>query len=189
MFSKVFAELTAAKRIAYFALAAAIGTILNFLVIDLSPSNKLTFTYLFSFFTGYLFGALPAFAAGLLGDFLGWAIRPDGVYWLFGVTLGLFGVISGVIMNYGRPKNDSLKSLYLKTLAALVAGYISITCILNSAVGYSFYVLFVDKVAVKKTFWLWLSGRLGIQTVIYAANAALCFVMLPLVAKLKARIK
>ena len=101
MFTKTFKSMSAAKQISFLAVFVALSVVANsFLGIDISPTNKIAFTYFICFFAGFLFGPLPAFLVGFLGDLIGFIIVPVGVYWLYGVSLGLYGFLAGLIMNF-----------------------------------------------------------------------------------------
>ena len=98
-FSAYFRALSAGKKIALAALFAALSVVVNVFSVDVGTSNKIAFTYTVCFFAGYLMGGLPAFLVAFLGDALGYLINPQGVYWLFGVTLGVYAFIMGAAMN------------------------------------------------------------------------------------------
>ena len=182
MYTRFFAALSPAKKIAYLAVFIALGVVLNsFLEINLSGSNRITFTYFVCFFAGFLMGPLPGFAVGFVGDAIGFLLVPQDIYWFFGVTLGLIGVISGIARKLplkGR------KGIYLKTLIAFAASYLLITCFLNSLVNYSYMCLFIWK-ATKKTFWVYLVGRLTIQSVVFAINAVACALVVGVISSMR----
>ena len=176
MFTKYFLSLSSAKKIAYIAVFIALSVVTNSLIeINVTPSNKITFTYFICFISGFLLGPLPGFLVGLLGDALGFLLVPQDVYWLFGLTLGLTGLLAGLVRKlplYGR------KGVFLKALVFFVLSYVLITCFVNSLVNYWYLYLFIWNGTVKTVFWVWLGGRLAFQTVIYAVNVGLCAVVL-----------
>ena len=73
-FSTYFRALSAGKKIALLAVFVALSVVVNCFSIDVSPSNKIAFTYAVCFFAGYLLGAVPAFFVALLGDVFGYLI-------------------------------------------------------------------------------------------------------------------
>ncbi len=176
MYTHFFASLSNAKKIAYLAVFIAMSVVMNSLIeINVSPTNKITFTYFVCFFAGFLLGPLPGFLVGFLGDAIGFLIVPQDVYWLFGLTLGLSGALAGICRKLPfRGKGG----VFLKACIFFVASYILITFLLNSLVNYSYVYLFRwDKVA-KKTFWIYLVGRLAFQSVVYGVNVAVCLAVL-----------
>lgn len=182
MFSKFFLSLSAAKKIAVTALFVAICVVVNFLSIDVTPSNKITFTYAFCFFSGAILGGVPAFLIGFLGDTIAFLIYPSGVFWFFGVTLGAFAFLCGLGMNLF--KTDTLRKRYLWAAVTLVLSYLLITVFLNTLVNYYYVKIFVWFGEVKKPFLVYFAGRIGFQSIIYAANVALCMILLPFLQKL-----
>ena len=179
MFTKTFKSMSAAKQISFLAVFVALSVVANsFLGIDISPTNKITFTYFICFFAGFLFGPLPAILVGFLGDLIGFLIVPVGVYWLYGVSLGLYGFLAGLIMNF--ISGEGLGRQYAKATLALSVCFVLITCFLNSVVMYYYMYLFVWDNVFEKAFLVYLGGRLGFQSIIYAVNAGMCLLALPL---------
>ena len=176
LFTKYFLSLSSAKKIAHIAVFIALSVVTNSLIeINVTPSNKITFTYFICFISGFLLGPLPGFLVGFLGDAIGFLLVPQDVYWLFGLTLGLTGLLAGLVRKlplYGR------KGVFLKALVFFVLSYVVITCFVNSLVNYWYLYLFIWNGTVKTVFWVWLGGRLAFQTVIYAVNVGLCAVVL-----------
>ncbi len=175
-FTKYFLSLSLAKKIAYIAVFIALGVVTNSLVeINVTPSNKITFTYFVCFFAGFLLGPLPGFLAGFLGDAIGFLLLPQDVYWLFGLTLGFTGLLAGFVRKlplYGR------KGVFLKAGIFFVLSYVLITCFLNSLVNYWYLYLFIWNGTIKTVFWVWLGGRLAFQTIVFGVNVGVCAVVL-----------
>ena len=175
MFTKFFASLSLAKKIAYLAVFIALSVVVNSFIEISTPSTKITFTYFICFFAGFLLGPLPGFTVGFLGDAIGFLLVPQDVYWLFGLTLGLYGMIAGFVRKLplrGRA------GVFGKACIALLVNYLFITCFLNSLVNYSYLYIFLPHVVEGKTFWIFLTGRLVTQTIVYAVNVAAVAVVL-----------
>ena len=176
LFSKYFLSLSSAKKIAYIAVFIALGVVTNSLIeINVTASNRITFTYFVCFFAGFLLGPLPGFLTGFLGDAIGFLLVPQDVYWLFGLTLGLIGVLAGVARKlplYGK------KGVFFKACIFFVISYVLVTCFLNSLVNYWYVYLFIWQGTVKTVFWVWLGGRLAFQTIVYAVNVGVCAAVL-----------
>ena len=191
MFSKFFKSLSPSKKIAFTAVLLALSVVANTVIdFDPNPNNKITITYFVCFMSAYLLGAVPAFAVAFVGDFIGWLIMPDGMYWLYGLTLGIFAFITGVFLHCLPLKGG--KSIYIKSIIALVAGYVAVTLFLNTIVNYTYVWLFVWNGELKKTFFVYIAAsiipRLGLQTAVYAGNIALCFAVIPVFERLLPRL-
>ncbi len=188
MFSKTYLSLSAGRKIALLAVFIAFGVVANFVSVDVTPSVKITFTYTVCFFAGLLMGGIPAFLVGFLGDTIGFLIVPSGVFWLYGVTLGLLALIFGVCLN--RITFTFRGGQYVSAVIAFAAGYLLVTLLLNSVVNYWYLRLFTWTGDAQKSFSVYLAGyltgRLIFQSVVFAVNAAACLLLLPFACKLKA---
>ena len=184
MFTKAFKSYSSATQISLLAVFVAFSVLANsYIGIDVTASNKITFSYFVCFFAGFLLGPAPGFIVGLLGYAIGFLLVPSGVYWFFGVTLGLFGFLSGLIMNGIRREGKGW--LYGKAAIAFAVCFVAITCVVNSVVNYFYVYIFVWNGVFKKAFWVWFGGRIAFQSVVYAVNVALCFLVLPLSVRLR----
>lgn len=183
MFSKSFVSLSSGKKIALLAIFIALSVVANMLSIDVTPSFKITFTYTVCFFAATVMGAVPAFAVGFIGDAIGYLLAPNGVYWFFGFTLGLYGFIAGIVMNY-LPV-DGKAALVVKTLIAFIVCYAAITLGLNSLVNYYYVKIFIWQGVPKKTFLAYFAGRVGLQSAVYAVNVGISVLLLPVAARLR----
>lgn len=177
MFSKFLRSLSAGKRIAFVAFFLALSVVANMFSFDVTPSLKITVTYLVLFYAAFYLGAIPAFAVGFIGDALGFLLMPSGMYWLFGLTLGCFGFLAGIALHCIPVKWKG--AIYWKTAIALAACYVLITLLLNSVVNYYYVNIFIWQGIPQKTFLVYFAGRVSLQTVVYAVNAALTFLLLP----------
>lgn len=187
MFSKFFLSLNAAKKVAYAALFLALAVVANTVLdIDITPQNKITFTYLVTFLSAYMLGAVPAFFIGFAGDGLGHLLMPDGSYWFYGLTLGLMGFTAGALFHYLPFKGK--RAPYIKTAIVSVVCYLLFTVCINTFVNYTYAWVFLWQGEMKKSLWLYLVGyfppRIAIQTAVYVGNAVLLFALLPLVERL-----
>ena len=187
MFSKFFLSLNVAKKVAYAALFLALAVVANTVLdIDVTPQNKITFTYLVTFLSAYMLGAVPAFLIGFAGDGLGHLLMPDGNYWLYGLTLGLMGFTAGALFHYLPFKGK--RAPYIKNAIVCAVCYVLFTVCINTVVNYTYVWVFFWQGEMRKSLWLYLVGyfppRIAIQTAVYAGNAALCFALLPLVERL-----
>ncbi len=183
MFSKSFVSLSSGKKVALLAIFITLSVVANMLSVNVTPSFNITFTYTVCFFAAMLLGAVPAFAVGFLGDAIGFLIAPSGVYWLFGLTLGIYGFLAGIVMNYLPPKNGA--RLIIKCLIAFLICYLAITICLNSVVNYYYVKIFIWQGVPKKTFLAYFAGRVGLQSAVYAINLGVSVLLLPVAARLQ----
>lgn len=189
LFSAYFRSLSAAKKVALLAVFIALSIVVNCFSIDVTASNKIAFTYVVCFFAGFLLGGVPAFGIALLGDVIGYLVNPVGVYWLFGLTLGVYAFLMGVVMNFKVRAEENKAIPYVRAAVALLLGYLLITVLLNSAVNYWYVMLFLWEGVAKKTFLVYLGGRLAFQSVVYAVNAAICVAIVPVLLQIDRRLK
>ncbi len=183
MFSKSFVSLSPGKKAALLAIFIALSVVANMLSIDVTPSFKITFTYTVCFFAAMLLGAVPAFAVGFLGDAIGFLLHPSGVYWLFGLTLGVYGFLAGIVMNCLPLKNSA--GLVAKCVITFLICYLAITVCLNTLVNYYYVKIFVWQGVPKKPFLIYFAGRIGLQSAVYAINVGVSVLLLPVAARLK----
>ena len=158
------------------AMLIALTVILNFAVIFLGPSLKISFSFVPIASGSMLFGPVIGGVIGALSDIVGWFIKPVGPYMPFLTISGLLtGIIYGIFL---FNKKITLKNIFF-------AQFI-ITVFINSLVNYSYMLLFIWNGVAKKTFFVYLGGRLAVQSIVYAVNAAVCLLLLPLAANLRA---
>lgn len=182
MFSKFFAALSPAKKTAYLAVFIALSVVANSFSIDVTPTFKITCTYTVCFFAAFLLGAAPAFLVGFLGDTLGFLLMPQGSFWLFGVTLGLYGFFAGIILHYIPLQGK--RGLLVKTLLAFAVCYLLVTVCLNTIVNYTYMIVFIWQGQATKTIWVFLAGRIGLQSAVYAINVGVSILLLPVASRL-----
>ncbi len=165
-------------RMAYLAVLVALAIISNVFEINIPSgafiSNKIGFTYVPVFLTGIFFGPVAGFGVGALGDALGWLINQSaGVYNpLFTLSTALMGVIAGLVWRI--PKLNKI----IKLIIALVLAYILCSCGLNTFATWFYYS------SQKKTFWVYLLGRMPGSAVTLAVNTVTLFVLIPITKKL-----
>ena len=173
MFSRAYKSFSAGRKLAYLAVFIALSVAVNSFELNLVVA-KVTFTYLVCFTAAALLGGVPAFVVGFLGDAIGFLISPSGVYWFFGLTLGIFGFLCGVIMNAIRIPGKH--GVYIRAVIALAVCFLVISCGLNLLVNYSYMVIFL---ADTRTFLVYVAARMPVVSVVYLVNAAVGLLILP----------
>ena len=99
LFSPVLADKTAAKKIAYIAVMAALCIATNMFEIKFA-SVQFSFTIVSSVLAGILIGPLFGFAAVFLGDGLGYLVNSMGYpyYWWVALSCASMALIAGLVM-------------------------------------------------------------------------------------------
>lgn len=156
------------KSIAYTSLLAAVCVLLNTLTFTMPGSGyAISFTYIPTFLAGFYFGPFAGFLVGLIGDVLGCIIWPKGA-WIPLITLAsaLMGVIPGLVRYLPFNEKALLVISYLLTYAVC-------------SLGINTYALWSVYAATKKTFWVYLLGRLPLQSTNMLVNMIVTLVAFP----------
>lgn len=151
------------KKIAYTAVFIAVSIALNTLTFVMG-ATAISFTYVPCVLAGIFLGPISGLLVGALGDILGVIISPKGAYIPL-ITIGsaMMGFIPGLVAKI--PK--------LKPQIAIAISYLLIflvTTVTLNTLGL-YYIYGVGK----KTFWVYLIGRLPKQTVILSLNIFLTY--------------
>jgi riboflavin transporter len=153
------------KVIAYTAVFTALSVALNVITIPISIlGTAISFTYIPCVLAGIFLGPVPGLLVGLLGDGLGVLIAPKGP-WIPLITIGsgMLGLIPGLVFK--------LKKInpYILIAISFALIYLVTTVTLNTLGIYIAYI------AGRKTFWVFLAGRLPMQSLVFGINVALTY--------------
>lgn len=185
-FSRFFLSSSSGAKIALIAMFTALAVVANALSIDISPSQKISFTYLVGFFAGTFFGGGAGFVIMFLGDVIGFLINPGGgVFWFpTSISTGLLALIPGIIMNAVRFRFKG--GVMLKAVIAAVATYAAVTCCLSALSNYTYvkYVVYAGR-EYTKLFSAYLVGKIAFSSVVAWINYALCFALIPVINSVK----
>jgi len=149
-------------------LLAAVCVLLNTLTLTMPGSGyAISFTYIPTFLAGFYFGPFAGFLVGLIGDVLGCIIWPKGA-WIPLITLAsaLMGVIPGFVRHLPLSEKWILLISYLLTY---------VVC----SLGLNTYALWSVYAATKKTFWVYLIGRLPLQSTNMLLNLIVNYLAFP----------
>jgi len=181
-FSDFFIRSSEGKKIALIAMFTALAVIANALSIDISPSQKITFTYLVGFFAGTFFGGVIGFVVMLLGDVIGFLINSGGgIFWFpLSLTTALLAFIPGIIMNAVRFRFKG--GVFLKAAIAMLAAYVFVTCFSGALANYTYvkYVYYAGR-EYGTLFSAYLIGKIGFSSIVAWLNYALCFAIIPII--------
>lgn len=185
-FSRLFLSSSSGTKIALIAMFTALAVLANALSIDISPSQKITFTYLVAFFAGTFFGGGAGFIIMFLGDLIGFLINSGGgVFWFpTSICTGLLALIPGVIMNVVKFRFKG--GVMLKAVIAALITYAAITCCLSALANYAYvkYVVYAGR-EYDKLFSAYLVGKIAFSSVVAWINYALCFALIPIINSVK----
>lgn len=185
-FPQYFRKLSVGRKTALLGIFIALAVVSNIFSIDVSPSLKISFTYLVGFFSGTLLGPLAGFAVCFFGDLTAFLLPSGGgIYWpLTGVCTGLLAFIPGLVMNLFR---FSFKGgVYVKAAVAVILTYLCVTCSLGALSNYLYvkYVVYAGQ-EYTKAFIVYLAGKIGFSTVVGGVNYALVFLLIPVINSVK----
>lgn len=155
-------QLPSAKKIAYIAVFTAISVAVNAISIDVTPTFKLTFTYVVGFLSGSLFGPVGGFAVMFIGDAIGGFVAGFVPNPIIGIGTGLIGLIPGIIVPYVRC-NFVLRLILSFLISALVC-----------TMGVNAYGTFLFVASKYTSYWAYLITRLP-QLAVVLVNAFLSF--------------
>jgi ECF transporter S component (folate family) len=155
------------KRIAYLGIMTALAVITNIFSVTVnSGANSISFNYVICSLAGVFFGPISGGIVGLLGDLVGCLIAPKGPFNPFiMLSSALIGVLSGLA--FMIPKVN----VYLKVLIAYV--FIFVVCTL----GFNTFGLWFYYAKGKKSFWVYLIGRVPFQAINIVINIAITYAL------------
>ena len=195
LFSKALDGKTAAHRVAYIAVMAALASLSNLFEIKFLDT-QFSFTIFISLFTGIIIGPTFGFLACMYGDAIGFLLNSSGMYmpWV-GLSTGLFAVISGIAFNCVGGKGKAV--LWIKLAIVCFATFLICTIAVNSMgfylynkkMGFSTALLeYADeKFGQGVSFWIYVLYRLFFKLQIFNSlfNYALFFIVVPTLNKIK----
>lgn len=168
-------------KLALTGMMTALSIVANALTIPLTPSSAISFTIFIAFVAGIYLGALPAVAVGFLGDLIGHFVFPMGgsYNWFMGLSCALMGIIPALVYKLKINK-------IWKLIISLVIYLVVCSLCLNTFGFWLQYIVVVDpspiglwqfftmdKGGIKKSFWLYLAGRVPFLLLNWIVNGAL----------------
>ena len=195
LFSPLLAEKSAAKKVAYIAVLAALCIIANTFEIKFA-TVQFSFTILSSVLAGMMIGPLFGAAAVFLGDGLGYLINSMGYpyYWWVALSCGMMAVIAGLFMALPmRFKGSIFVKLALISLSTLLVCSVLINSTGMYYIGLKIYTdknvqaAFQERFGGRNTFFIYLLIRFFILGQIWNSivNYALLFALVPALKAIK----
>ena len=171
-------------KLTFTAMFTALAIAANSFTIPLTPSNSVSFTIAISFIAGIYLGPISGLTVGYLGDLIGAIIHPMGPYnWFMALSCALTGFICALVYKLKLHK-------LLKLAIAMVIYLIECSIALNtfglwlqiivgvdpSPIGLlQFFGM--DKGGIRKSFWVYLAGRLPFMLINWAVNGAVVAIL------------
>ena len=162
----------------------ALAIAANSFTIPLTPSNSVSFTIAISFIAGIYLGPISGLTVGYLGDLIGAIIHPMGPYnWFMALSCALTGFICALVYK--------LKLHKLLKLAIAMVIYLIVCSIALNTFGLWLQIIVgvdpspigllqffgMDKGGIRKSFWVYLAGRLPFMLINWAVNGAVVAIL------------
>lgn len=175
MFSKTFRSFSAGKQIAYLAVFVAISVVVDMIGIDISASQKFSFTATANFLAGSMFGPVGGFAVACIGDLVGCFVKGYAPNPFIMLAAGLFGLIPGIIMTHMRG------NVYAKAAISFLL------CLLVCTVGINTYATYFFYSSRSVSYWAYMLSRLPFQCIVSAVNCVLSMFLIRAINRAKGR--
>lgn len=152
----------------------AMYTALQAVQISLSPTLRVTFSYLALAASCYYFGVWPNILAAFVCDFLGYIVHPDGAYMPLFALVIISKAIIYALGFYGRDKISVWRVITVHFIATLLCSVLLNPLIL--------------KIMYQMPYWVLVSSRLLKNAILFPIECVLLYMILQLCIKLKKRI-
>ncbi len=171
-------------KLTFTAMFTALAIAANSFTIPLTPSNSVSFTIAISFIAGIYLGPISGLTVGYLGDLIGAIIHPMGPYnWFMALSCALTGFICALVYK--------LKLHKLLKLAIAMVIYLIVCSIALNTFGLWLQIIVgvdpspigllqffgMDKGGIRKSFWVYLAGRLPFMLINWAVNGAVVAIL------------
>lgn len=174
MLKKNIHTLTKTKVIVGVALFCALEIVLNMFNIYLSPSLRITFGFLATAASCYFYGPYPNMAAGVIMDFIGYVLHPQGAYFPgYALNAVILAFIFGSFF-YEQPV-QLWRIIIARALVVLINYFILNSLWLSIMYGDSFWVL--------------MSARVVKNLIMFPIDAAMLYLLLNICQRIKPQLK
>lgn len=173
------------KKIALTGILTALCVIANMFSISVIPNvSFLSLVATVCFLAGVILGAPLGFVVGFLGDLIAGFIAPKGAYnIIIGLSSGLIGFFPGLLYWLFKKKISAITNIKLRILTLIAFTALSfLVCFVVCTCGTNSFALWWYYFRAKKAFWVYLAGRIPVQSIISLINLALSAICLCTVA-------
>ena len=170
-------RLLSTRDIAFAAVLAALGIVANSVSIN-TGIFSLSFSYTVCFLAGHFFGPLVGAIVGLVGDTVGCFVQgysPNPLILLGSILVGLLPGLMQLMAKVVRVPAKWYAPLWI--VASYLVVYIVVTVFWNT------FALWFSFARSAKSYWVYMAGRVPMQTVVWAINMALTFALYPVVSR------
>lgn len=165
------------RDVAFAAVLVALGIVTNTFALD-TGTHSITFTYCICFIAGHFFGPLVGAIVGGVGDVVGCFAKgytPNPLILVGSILVGLLPGIIQLISRKVKVKPDMYGPVW--TVVSFVVTYIVVTVFWNT------FALWFSYARATKTYWVYMLARLPLQTIVWAVNLGLTFVLYPVISR------
>lgn len=161
-------DFTRVQKITTIAILSALSIVANIFSVPITGSNYLSFVYIPCFLAGIYLGIIGGAAVGFMGDVVGFLIHPTGPYNpLITVATVLLAVIPAIAFKFLKAPTVA------KLIFSLILTTLICTCGINTVALWLMYGI------GKKTFWVYLWGRLPFQLLMVLVNGIALIIIVP----------
>ena len=183
LFSDTLSDKSFAGKCAYIAVCVALlavaNTVLEFKMMD----TQVSFTTFFCILSGILLGPVCGFAAGFLGDLIGFIANSGGFayYPWVGIAMGLAGFLGGLIFGLLPLPFKGLPSIFVRAAIVAISTFLLCSVAINTTAYYFLYS------GGKVSYWAYCVTRYVVKGQLWVSlgNYALLFALLPVLVKIK----
>lgn len=165
------------RDVAFAAVLVALGIVTNTFALD-TGTHSITFTYTICFVAGHFFGPAVGAIVGGVGDLVGCFAKgyaPNPLILVGSILVGLIPGLLQLLSHKIRIKKEWYAPLW--TVLSFVLTFIVVTMFWNT------FALWFTYARAKKTYWVYMIGRLPLQTLVWAVNLGLSLVLYPVISK------
>ena len=170
-------RLLSTRDVAFAAVLTALGIVANSVSINTGVFS-LSFSYTVCFLAGHFFGPLVGAIVGMVGDMVGCFVQgysPNPLILLGSVLVGLLPGLIQLLSKVVRVPAKLYAPLWI--VLSYVAVYAVVTVFWNT------FALWFSFARSSKSYWVYMAGRVPMQTVVWAINMALTFVLYPIASR------
>lgn len=172
-------SLLTTRDVAFAAVLAALSIVANSFSIN-TGTFSISFSYTVCFMAGHFFGPLVGAIVGVVGDTIGCVVQGYAPNPLISVGSILVGLLPGLVQWLSKVIKVPPKwYAAIWIVASYLLVYVVVTVFWNT---FALWFSFIRSSG--KSYWMYMAGRLPLQTVVWAINLGITFVLYPIASRL-----